>query len=112
MFDKSLVGLDRRKERSVFRLREQRRSDAVGAPPPLATALRQLKLASFDADDAGLLKFCHHANSVAELARSLGRNDVAEPLLEMITNLASAGSGASREEMVSPFLLKAECSLN
>ena len=74
--------------------------------------MRQLKLASFDVDDAGLLKFCHHANSVAELARALGQNNVAEPLLEMIANLASAGRGGSREEMVSAFLLKAECSLN
>jgi hypothetical protein len=111
VFDKSFVGLDRREGRFALRLNERRRVDAAGLPPSLPTALLQLKLAAFGTDEAGLLKFSYHASSVAMLASALGRDDVAEPLREMVQLLTVPRDREYREEMVRAFLLEAESNL-
>lgn len=107
VFDDAFVGLDRREGRSLLRLRERRLSDATGEPPALPTALRQLMLAAFDVDDSSLLKFSYHASSVTMLATALGRDDVAEPLREMMQFLSAPSNREAREQKVQEFLLEA-----
>jgi hypothetical protein len=108
VFDKAFVGVDRRRERAPLRLRERRSGASAGPPPPLPTALRQLKLASFDIDDAALLKFGYHANSVAMLAIACGRDDVAAPLLALLAALPETRRGDARDAMLAAALLRAE----
>lgn len=107
VFDNSFVGIDRRHRRSL-RLHERRQLEAVGPPPPMPTALRQLKLAAFEVDDASLLRFSYHVSSVAMLATAFGRDDVARSLQGMVEFLATPSDRRDREERVSAFLREAE----
>lgn len=62
-------GPDRRRARAGLRLRERRHDDCASTPPPLTTALRQLRMRVIEARGAGAAVFADRAQSVALLAQ-------------------------------------------
>lgn len=76
----SYFGPDRRRKLGGLRMRERRRYDYAGAPPPLNTALRQLRMRILDARGAGAARLSDRAHSVAMLAASHGEHDAAHEL--------------------------------
>lgn len=84
------LGPDRRGRRSL-RLTERRRELAVGQPPALGTALRQLRLRVIDAKGAaGLAAFSARASAVALLAEARGRRPVADILMRLAHRLLAS----------------------
>lgn len=62
-------GPDRRRKPNGLRLvQERRREDRAGPPPPLGTALRQLRMRVLDARGAAADAFIVHAHGMAQLA--------------------------------------------
>jgi hypothetical protein len=85
------IGPDRRGQRSRLRLTERRREHAVGQPPALGTALRQLRLRVLDAKGAaGLAAFSARASAVALLANARGRRPVADILMRLARRLLAS----------------------
>ncbi|WP_395646741.1 hypothetical protein [Terricaulis sp.] len=85
---KSYIGLDRRGGGSGFRIFDRRGRATGGAPPSLATALRQLRLRCLDTQDAeGLSAFCVRALGVMQLAEAYGKVDVALRLTALVEDL-------------------------
>lgn len=76
---KCYFGPDRRRVRAL-RLRERRRIDCAGPPPPLATALRQMRMRVLDARGASAEAFADRAQSLALLAQSQDEPDAADCL--------------------------------
>ncbi|MEZ5958073.1 MAG: hypothetical protein R3C27_12790 [Hyphomonadaceae bacterium] len=76
----SYFGPDRRRKPGGMRIRERRRYDYAGHPPPLNTALRQLRMRILDAQGQGAGKLADRANAVATLALHQGEHDAAHEL--------------------------------
>jgi len=79
----SYFGPDRRRKHGGLRMRERRRYDYAGNPPPVATALRQLRLRVLDATGAGADKFVARAQGVAQLADIQHEPDAADAVRGM-----------------------------
>lgn len=92
-------GPDRRVKPSALRLRERRRANYAGAPPPLTTALRQLRLRVLDARGGAAMAFADRANALALLAHEQHEPEAADAL----TSLASTASRGHGND-VRPFL--------
>ena len=70
-------GPDRRQNEGGLRLTERRRDDCTGAPPPLAKALRQLRLRVLDAQGSGVNAFVNRVQGTALLADLQNEPEVA-----------------------------------
>jgi hypothetical protein len=79
----SYVGPDRRAHAKALRFIERRREDLAGAPPPLTTALRQMRQYVIDARGKGAAAFAVRAEGVAALARHHGRPEVSATLMRV-----------------------------
>jgi hypothetical protein len=69
-------GPDRR-QHSGLRFNERRQDDYVGTPPPLSTALRQLRLRVLDAQGEGVSAFVNRVEGTAVLAEMQNEPEVA-----------------------------------
>jgi hypothetical protein len=76
----SYFGPDRRRRPGGMRVRERRRYEYAGNPPPLPTALRQLRMRVLDAHGQGAAVFSDRARSVAMLAQLQGQTAAASAL--------------------------------
>lgn len=76
----SYFGPDRRRKLGGMRIRERRRYDYAGKPPPLNTALRQLRMRILDAQGQGAAALSDRARAVAMLAMTHGEHDAAHEL--------------------------------
>jgi len=92
-------GPDRRRARVGLRLRERRHDDCAGTPPPLATALRQLRMRVIEARGPGAASFADRAQSVALLAQLNDEFEAADALSSLAMTAARA-----RERDVRPIL--------
>jgi hypothetical protein len=70
-------GPDRRQSDGGLRLRERRRVNRAATPPPLSTALRQLRLRVLDARGAGVGAFVNRVQGTALLAELQHEPEVA-----------------------------------
>lgn len=84
----SYCGPDRRRHRAGLRMHERRRDNLASPPPPLSTAMRQLRLRVLDAHGAGMDAFITRAHGVATLARAQGEHATAAALLSLATMAA------------------------
>ena len=73
----SYFGPDRRRKPGGMRIRERRRYNYAGNPPPLPTALRQLRMRILEAQGAGAAMLSDRARGVAMLAATSGEQDAA-----------------------------------
>ena len=92
----SYCGLDRRRQRASFRMIERRHDDSACPPPPLATAIRQLRMRILDAHGASMDPFITRAHAVAMLARGQGAQAVAAALLSLATIAARSRMSDAR----------------
>jgi hypothetical protein len=76
----SYFGPDRRQAPDGLRFVERRRNNYAGLPPPLATAIRQLRLRVIDARGAGVNSFVNRVHGTALLADMQGEADAASEL--------------------------------
>lgn len=76
----SYFGPDRRQGDGGLRLIERRRVNDAGSPPPLATALRQLRLRVLDARGDGVQSFVNRVQGTALLAELQNEHDAAQEL--------------------------------
>jgi hypothetical protein len=79
----SYFGPDRRRKHGGLRMRERRRYDYAANPPPVPTALRQLRMRVLDAAGAGVNGFAARAQGVAQLAEMQHEPDAADALRAM-----------------------------
>jgi hypothetical protein len=70
-------GPDRRQHGRGLRWTDRRRGDCAGTPPPLSTALRQLRLRVLDAQGAGVNAFVNRVQGTAALAELQNEPEVA-----------------------------------
>lgn len=73
-------GPDRRRASSGFRLRERRRMNCAGNPPPLHTAITQLRLRVIEAHAAGVDAFIARAQNTSLLAEMQGERQTSQEL--------------------------------
>lgn len=92
-------GPDRRHARAGLRLHERRHDDCAGTPPPLATALRQLRLRVIDARGPGAAIFADRAQSLALLAQMHNEEEVSGALSSLARTAVRA-----RDNDVRPIL--------
>ena len=76
----SYFGPDRRRKPGGMRIRERRRYDYAGPPPPLPTALRQLRMRVLEARGPEAATLSDRARGVAMLAAACGEHDAAAEL--------------------------------
>lgn len=76
----SYFGPNRRRKLGGLRIRERRRYDYAGDPPPLNTALRQLRMRILEAHGQGAVMLSDRARAVATLAIAHGELDAAREL--------------------------------
>ncbi|MEZ5995713.1 MAG: hypothetical protein R3C25_08150 [Hyphomonadaceae bacterium] len=86
----SYFGPDRRRKHGGVRLRERRRYDCAGNPPPLPTALRQLRLRVIEARGPGALAFRDRAHALAMLAHAQNQLSASD-CLSSLAMLAGRG---------------------
>jgi hypothetical protein len=79
---KSYFGPDRR-QRGGTRFLDRRREETHAPPPPLLTAMRQLRQRAIDAHGAGAADFAARVAGIAELARYQGEQQAAEVLMRL-----------------------------
>ena len=70
-------GPDRRQNAGGLRWTDRRREDRAGTPPPLSTALRQLRLRVLDAQGTGVNAFVNRVQGTAALAELQNEPEVA-----------------------------------
>ncbi len=92
-------GPDRRHTRAGLRLRERRRDDCAGTPPPLTTALRQLRMRVIEARGPGAAIFADRAQAVALLAQMNNEYEASDTLSSLAMTAIRA-----RESDVRPIL--------
>jgi hypothetical protein len=86
----SYFGPDRRQHGGGLRLTERRRNDCAATPPPLSTALRQLRLRVLDAQGPGVSAFADRVQGTAVLAQLQHEPEVAFELNTLSMTLNSA----------------------
>lgn len=92
-------GPDRRVKPAGLRMRERRRVNCAGTPPPLHTALRQLRMRVIDARGPGADTFADRVQSVALLAQMQDEHDASDTLSSLALTAARG-----RERDVRPSL--------
>jgi hypothetical protein len=97
----SYFGPDRRRKLGGLRVRERRRYDYAGHPPPLNSALRQLRMRILEARGPAAATLSDRALAVANLAAARGEHEAAH---ELSAFAASALRG--RNSDVRPTLYK------
>jgi hypothetical protein len=85
--EETYFGPDRRKADGGLRFLERRRTNRAGTPPPLATALRQLRLRVLDARGSGVDAFVNRVHGTALLAEMQNQTDAANELSVLGTTL-------------------------
>jgi len=85
-------GPDRRLKPSGLRLVERRRENFATTPPPLGSALRQLRLMVLDVEGEHADAFVVRAQGVAALARMHSEPEAASILMNLATVAALARS--------------------
>jgi hypothetical protein len=80
---KGYFGPDRRQRPRGPRLIERRCEEHAQAPPPLLTAMRQLRQRAFDAHGAGAAEFAARVVGIAELARYKGEHQTSDVLMRL-----------------------------
>ncbi|ANP46892.1 hypothetical protein [Candidatus Viadribacter manganicus] len=90
----SYFGPDRRRKLGGLRVRERRRYNCAGHPPPLSTALRQLRMRILDARGPAAATLSDRAYAVASLADAQGEHDAAH---ELSTFAAAALRGRNQD---------------
>lgn len=83
----SYFGPDRRRKASGLRLRERRRANCAGAPPPLRGAITQLRLRALEAHGASIDPFIARAHNTALLAEMQGERQTARELASLSARL-------------------------
>lgn len=83
-------GPNRRVKQCGLRLRERRREDYACSPPPLPTALRQLRLRVLEARGGAAQTFANRATALALLAHDQHEPDAADALTSL-ANTAARG---------------------
>jgi hypothetical protein len=78
--NETYFGPDRRQTDGGLRLRERRRDNRASTPPPLSTALRQLRLRVLDAQGPGVDAFVDRVHGTATLAEMQNEPEVAYEL--------------------------------
>ncbi|MBL8532104.1 MAG: hypothetical protein JNK94_10250 [Hyphomonadaceae bacterium] len=81
-------GPDRRRKGAGLRVRERRRENYAGPPPPLATALRQLRMRVLEADAQRVTSFIDRAQGVAALADMGHEYETAHVLSSLASRLS------------------------
>jgi len=79
-------GPDRRQSETL-RIVERRRQNGAGSPPPLSTALRQLRLRVLDARGPGVSAFVNRVQATAVLAEMLDEPEAAFELNNLSLSL-------------------------
>ena len=79
----SYFGPDRRGKACGMRLMERRHENRAGPPPPLGTALRQLRLRVLDAHGQGVALFVNRVEGTAKLAELQNEPDAAFELANL-----------------------------
>lgn len=99
--DASYVGPDRRKRPGSLRIMDRRRRHPnVTRPPHLPVALRRLRLQVFSVvGDAALRTFMTQVVGIANLARYMRRDDVADILTALVRDLTGAPAGDHRAKI-------------
>lgn len=87
----SYFGPDRRVKPVGLRLKERRRMNCANSPPPLSTALRQLRMRVLDAQGSGAKTFADRAHGCAILAEMNAEHDAADALSAMAMKAARWG---------------------
>lgn len=77
--NESYFGPDRRQSETL-RIVERRRANGAGSPPPLSTALRQLRLRVLDARGSGVGAFVNRVQGTALLAEMQNEPEAAVEL--------------------------------
>jgi hypothetical protein len=95
----SYFGPDRRRKPAGMRLRERRRYNCAGNPPPLNTALRQLRMRILDARGPAAAAFANRARAVASLAASQGEHDAAQRLSTLAVVASRGLNGDVRSQL-------------
>lgn len=90
-------GPDRRRKLGGMRLRERRRYDCAGSPPPLPTALRQLRMRILEARGAEAATLSDRALGVAMLAADCGEDDAAAELSAFAATALRGRNGDVRQ---------------
>lgn len=98
----SYFGPDRRRQRAGLRMRERRLDNYASSPPPLTTAMRQLRMRVLDAHGSSMDAFITRVHATSLLARDQGAHAAAAALL----NLAAIAA-RSRMSDVRPALYEA-----
>jgi hypothetical protein len=80
-------GPDRRHAHDGLRILERRRANRAGSPPPLATALRQLRLRVLDARGPGVSAFVNRVHGTAALADLQAESEAAHELNRLSVTL-------------------------
>lgn len=88
----SYFGPDRRRKPGGMRIRERRCYDYAGRPPPLPTALRQLRMRILEAEGAGAVALAARARGMATLAAMQHEPDAAQALTAFAA-VAQRGAG-------------------
>ncbi len=78
--NETYFGPDRRKTNRGMRWLDRRHENGAGAPPPLNTALRQLRLRVLDAQGQGVSAFVDRVQGTATLAEMHNEPEVAYEL--------------------------------
>jgi hypothetical protein len=91
-------GPDRRRKSGGLRVREHRRYDYAGNPPPLSTALRQLRMRVLDASGPGVDAFIARARMVAHLADIQHEPETAD-VIRALTTRAAQTRGDVRQSL-------------
>lgn len=103
-------GPDRRSGAFSHFILERRRHEYAGAPPPLRSALRQLRVRVLEADDENSRSTLQERlTATALLADAQGQIDVSLRLMQLATKLKTADCDV---EFLSSALLEAEAALD
>lgn len=91
----SYFGPDRRRKPGGMRIRERRRYDYAGNPPPLPTALRQLRMRVLEAQGPGAAVLSDRARGAA-----YGGEDEAAQALSIFAATALRGRNAEVRQLL------------
>ncbi len=92
-------GSDRRRRSGGLRVRERRRYEFAGDPPPLPTALRQLRMRVLDAHGQGAAVFSERVRSVIMLAELHGETAAATALSSLAASALRGRTNDIRPEL-------------
>lgn len=95
----SYFGPDRRRQPIGIRIRERRRYNCACNPPPLSTALRQLRMRVLEAEGARAAAFANRVRGTALLAQMQGETNAANALSALAASATRGSSGDVRPSL-------------